>query len=175
VTPGADGTFSVAGVPPGQYRLEVTGPGGTTSKWTLQSARAKSQNVIDKPFEVRPNENAEGIVVTFTDRPTEVSGTLFDSANRPAAEYFVMMFSADRTLWTPRSRVVRAPVRADSTGKFTIAGLPAGDYYICALPDFEPSVLNDPSFLEQLVPGSIKILLAEGEKRRQDLRLAVAR
>jgi hypothetical protein len=175
VTPGADGTFSVAGVPPGQYRLEVTGPGGTTSKWTLQSARAKSQNVIDKPFEVRPNENAEGIVVTFTDRPTEVSGTLFDSANRPAAEYFVMMFSADRTLWTPRSRVVRAPVRADSTGKFTIAGLPAGDYYICALPDFEPSVLNDPSFLEQLVPGSIMILLAEGEKRKQDLRLAVAR
>jgi len=171
VAPGADGTFSLLGVPPGQYRLEVSGL-GATSKWTLQSASSNTQNVIDKPFEVRPNENVEGLVLTFTDRPTEVSGTLIDSANRPAAEYFVMMFSADRSLWTPRSRAVRAPVRADSTGKFTIAGLPAGDYYICALPDFEQSTLYDPSFLEQLVPGSIKISLGEGEKRKQDLRLA---
>jgi hypothetical protein len=151
--------------------LEVSGL-GATSKWTLQSASSNTQNVIDKPFEVRPSENVEGLVLTFTDRPTEVSGTLIDSANRPAAEYFVMMFSADRSLWTPRSRAVRAPVRADSTGKFTIAGLPAGDYYICALPDFEQSTLYDPSFLEQLVPGSIKISLGEGEKRKQDLRLA---
>jgi hypothetical protein len=171
VAPGANGTFSVAGVPPGQYRLEVIGP-GPTSKWTLQSATLKAQNVIDKPFEVRPNESVEGLVLTFTDRQTEVSGTLVDSANRPAAEYFVMMFSADRSLWTPRSRGVRAPVRADSTGTFTIAGLPAGDYYICALPDFEQSSLYDPSFLEQLVPASIKLSLAEGEKRKQDLKLA---
>jgi hypothetical protein len=170
----SDGTFSLAGVPPGQYRLQVTGP-GNASKWTLRSANSKAQNVVDKLFEVRPAENVEGIVLAFTDRQTEVFGTLVDSANRPAAEYFVMMFSADRTLWTPRSRAVRAPVRADSTGKFTIAGLPAGDYYICALPDFEPSTLSDPSFLEQLVAGSIKISLADGEKRKQDLRLAVAR
>jgi hypothetical protein len=135
----------------------------------------KAQNVVDKPFEVRPAENVEGIVLTFTDRQTEVFGTLLDSANRPAAEYFVMMFSADRTLWTPRSRAVRAPVRADSTGQFTIAGLPAGDYYICALPDFDQSTLNDPSFLEQLVSGSIKISLADGEKRKQDMRLAGGR
>jgi hypothetical protein len=171
VAPGSDGRFSLAGVPPGQFRLEVS-TSGSASKWTLRAATSKTQNVIDKPFEVRPNENVDGLVLTFTDRQTEVTGTLVDSANRPAAEYFVMMFSADRTLWTPRSRFVRAPVRADSAGAFTIAGLPAGDYYICALPDFEPGALNDPTFLEQLVPGSIKLSLAEGERRKQDMKLA---
>jgi hypothetical protein len=52
-----------------------------------------------------------------------------------------------------------------------MAGLPSGDYLLCALTEYEPAQLNDPAFLEQLVPASVRITLADGEKRTQDLRI----
>jgi hypothetical protein len=49
--------------------------------------------------------------------------------------------------------------------------LPAGDYYVCALTDLDPSDLYDPAFLDQLAPVSFKITLADGEKKVQNLKL----
>ena len=43
---------------------------------------------------------------------------------------------------------------------------------MCAVTDLEPGDLYDPVFLEQLIPGSFKISLAEAEKKVQDLKLA---
>ena len=58
-----------------------------------------------------------------------------------------------------------------SAGKFVIGDVPAGEYYIAVLIDADPGDLNEPSFLEQLIPSSIRITLGEGEKKAQDLRL----
>jgi|SRR5579862_5174635 len=164
-----DGHFSIVGVPPGQYRFDNFGQ--ASGNWTLRSAIVNARNVVDLPFDLRPSEPIEGVVVTFSDRKTEISGRLLDAAGRPAPEYYVMVFSADRALWTPRSRAVRAPVRVDTTGHYLVSGLPAGDYFICALPDFDPAGWSDPSQLEQLTSVSIKITLREGESKTQDLKL----
>ena len=67
---------------------------------------------------------------------------------------------------------MRPPTRPASDGKYRLPGLPPGDYYVAALTEFEPSDMYDASFLEQLIPASFKITLAEGEKKTQDLRLA---
>jgi protocatechuate 3,4-dioxygenase beta subunit len=175
-TVNADGSFELAGVTPGAYRIDAYAPGfamdASMPSWSLRSASFKGQNLTDLPFEVRPNESLSGVTITFTDKTTEVSGTLFDSAGRPAPDYYVMAYPADRKQWFQTARALRTPVRPDSAGKYTIKALPAGDYYICALPDFEQSKLYDPSFLEQLVPGSIKLSLVEGEKKTQNMKLA---
>jgi hypothetical protein len=172
----ADGSFELAGVTPGAYRIDGYAPGfaidPAAPSWSLRSASLKGRNLTDLPFEVRPNESLSGVTITFIDKTTEVSGTLFDSAGRPAPDYYVMAYPADRGWWFQNARALRTPVRPDSTGKYTIKGLPAGDYYICALPDFELNTLYDPSFLEQLVPGSIKVSLVEGEKKTQNMKLA---
>jgi hypothetical protein len=63
-------------------------------------------------------------------------------------------------------------VRASTDGSFSIPGLPAGEYYICALTEYDPATASDPSFLAPLVAASVKITLTDGEKKMQVLKLA---
>lgn len=176
-TASADGTFVVKGVAPNKYRLTVTGQGifmgqalpGST--WSLKSAMFNGRDVSDLPFDVRPNEDAAGMVVTFTDRPTEISGSVVDRAGRPAPGFPIVVFSTDRAYWTVGSRRIQQ-VRPSSDGKYKLSGLPAGEYYVCAVTDLDQSQLYDPSALDALAAGSFKITLADGEKKVQDLKLA---
>jgi protocatechuate 3,4-dioxygenase beta subunit len=173
----ADGTFTFRGVTPGKYRLSVSGMGMvlgqavTGSGWTLKSAMLNGRDIADVPVEIKPNEDATGLVVTVTDRPTEVSGAVIDQAGRPAPGFPIIVFSTDRAYWTVGSRRIQQ-ARPSSDGKYKLTGLPAGEYYVCAVTDLDPTQLYDPAFLETLSGGSFKITLADGEKKTQDLKLA---
>ena len=173
----ADGTFVVKGVAPNRYRVSVTGQGLFMGQqlpgagWTLKSAMLNGRDVADLPFEVRPNEDASGLIVTFTNRPTEISGSLLDRAGRPAPGFPIVVFSTDRAYWTIGSRRIQQ-ARPSSDGKYKLSGLPAGEYYVCAVTDLEQGQLYEPSWLDALTAGSFKITLADGEKKVQDLKLA---
>jgi protocatechuate 3,4-dioxygenase beta subunit len=176
-TVSADGTFVVKGVAPSKYRVTVTGQGILMgqqlpgSAWTLKSAMFNGRDVSDLPFDLKPNEDAAGMVVTFTDHPTEISGSVVDRAGRPAPGFPIVVFSTDRAYWTVGSRRIQQ-VRPSSDGKYKLSGLPAGEYYVCAVTDLDQGQLYDPSALDALAAGSFKITLADGEKKVQDLKLA---
>jgi hypothetical protein len=168
----ADGTFAVTGVGPGLYRLTANlAPAGVPPNvWSARSSIVRGADSLDDPFEVRDQDIA-GTTITFTDHPAQISGVILDAGGRPAQEYFIVAYAADRSFWMPQSRRVRS-VRPGTTGRFTLSGLPPGDYYICALTDVENNRLSTPEFLEPLIQASLKISLAEGEKKTQDLRVA---
>jgi len=63
-------------------------------------------------------------------------------------------------------------VRPGTDGRFTISGLPPGEYYIAALTEFDNADISDAGFLEAIAKAAIKITLAEGEMKSQDLKLA---
>jgi hypothetical protein len=167
----ADGTFVIAGVGPGEYKLHANVPAGTaaTSPWSLKSAMVSNIDALDVSFSVRTEVG--GAVITFTDSPTELTGSLLDTAGKPALEYFIVAFPVDQTHWTPGSRRIRS-ARPGNTGSFRIAGLPPGEYYVCAMTDLEPNMLYTPGYLEPLVAASIKLTLVDGEKKTQDLKIA---
>ncbi len=178
----ADGTFSVAGVAPGRYRMNSplammamgTMPASMLSAmgggWTLKSVLANGRDIADAPIEIRAGVDLSGVVVTFTDRPSELSGTVLDGAGRPTPGFPIVVFSTDRMYWTPGSRRVQQ-ARPASDGTFTVTGLPAGEYFVCAVPSVDRTEVYDPAFLDQLVPGSFKITIQDGEKKTQDLKL----
>ena len=172
----ADGTFRLVGVTPGRYLLSASAPPATPvpgSTWLVRSAMANNVDVADLPLEVHPDQDISNIVVTFTDKAAEVSGTLLDAAGRPTPEFSIIVFSTDRKMWQQRSRRLRPPVRPGTDGKFRIPNLLAGEYFVAALTDFEPADVYNPAFLEQVAAaGAIKITLGEGEKKVQDLRVA---
>ena len=60
---------------------------------------------------------------------------------------------------------------ATDTGAYSIAGLPGGEYYLCALTELDATLQYEPEYLEQLIPAAIKISLAEGEKKQQNLQV----
>jgi hypothetical protein len=176
----ADGTFAFEGVAPGSYLVSasgpgmtpVTGPGRPAPAWVLNSVLSGGRDVTDTPLEIGANQNVADLVVTFTDRVTELSGRLLDGAGRPAPEYYVLVFGANPQHWRQGSRWLRPPTRPGSDGRFSLAGLPPGDYYLAALPEFEQSEWHTPAFLQEVVPGAIRLSLAEGEQKVQDIRLA---
>lgn len=164
-----DGKFVFSQVPPGIFRLRIGGrpPAG----WVLRSAMVNGVDASDVAFEVRPNENLEGVVVTLTDRAAEISGTLQTAEGKPAPEYVLVVFSADARFRVPRSRRTQH-VRPDVNGRFIVRDLPAGDYLISAVTDVEDGQWNDPAFLAELAASSpIRIVLAEGDKKVQDIRI----
>jgi len=176
----ADGTFTFQGATPGRYRVGASipvalagvaagAPAGTAT-WWLKSVVYNGVDTLDSALEIS-NADLSGIVITFTDRPTNLSGRLLDAKGRAATDYWVVAFPTSRELWAPGSRRIRT-ARPDIDGKFEISGLPPGDYGLVALTDLDQADLSDPAFLEQLAAASVKITLAEGEKKKQDLKLS---
>jgi hypothetical protein len=177
VTVSSDGTFVAKGLSPGQYRITTAGgvlsslaPTERIDPWTLKSVMFGGRDVADTGIEV--NQNVSNVTVTFTDRPSELTGTVFDQAGRVTPEFPIVVFSTDKTYWVSGSRRVKQ-ARPASDGTFKVVGLPAGEYFVCAVTAVEQSELADPAFLEQLAASGykIKIAIRAGEKTVQDLKL----
>jgi len=162
-----DGTFTFDGVGPGKWR--VTGA-SLPPNWSLRSAMLGDRDTLDAPLEVRLGQPIADLSVTITDRPTAITGTIFDAAGQPTSEYSMVAFSTDRALWTVPRRV-SSVTRLSSDGRFTITGLPPGEYYLAVSADLDPVELSDPAFLESLVAAAIRVAIVEGERKVQDYRI----
>jgi hypothetical protein len=161
----ADGTFRFNGIFPAAYRLRASFPQAATSDWALKSAVHGGRDFVDVPVEI--TADLSDLVVTISDVHAQVSGTLTDSGGRPAPDLNVLVFPASRDLWKSDRRV--RTTRASDAGTYRIAGLPAGEYYVCALTEVDRQLMYEASYLQQLVPAALKITLADGEKRTLNL------
>ena len=159
------GRFRVEGALPGRYRLNVA----VSAPYAARSAMLGEQDVIDAPFEIAPNGNIEGVTVTLTDVVTSLGGRLMGADGQPASHLYVLAFSQNREHWAVNSRRI-ASARAGEDGSYAFAGLPPGDYFLCALTEIDTTLQYEPTYLEELVPASIKLSLGEGEKKIQHLR-----
>jgi hypothetical protein len=173
VQPDATGAFTIHGISPGNYRLTATIPTlrAETQVWQLKSATINGRDTLDGLIELRAA--ADDALITFTDRTTEVSGSVQDAAGQPAPEYHVVLFSADKSHWTPLSRRIRS-VRPGADGKYQVPNLPPGDYLVAAVNDIEPGEWFDHAVLDQLSRTAVALTIGDGEKKVQDLRLAGA-
>ena len=164
------GTFRFSSVPPGFYVLKITPPPQVAAKWTMKSAQARGRDLLDGRFEMKPGTELDGVVVTFTDRPTGITGRLVDAAGGAVARYSVIVFPVDRSLWLPDSRRIRATPPAND-GSFSVMGLPPGEYALAAAEDIDAADLADPALLARLLASAYRFTLAEGETKKQDLQI----
>ena len=132
----------------------------------------KGQDALEVPFEVLPNESISDVVITYTDQITDLTGRLIDGKEQPVAGYFVVLIPTNRSAWVPGSRRLRFPARTSPDGRYRVANLPPGEYFMVALTEFDQQDLYDPTFLEQLAAAGFKITLGEGEKKVMDLKVA---
>jgi carboxypeptidase family protein len=160
-----DGTFESTGLLPGGYRLLPARPVG----WRLRSAMLGDRDLLDYPFEIGGDRDVTGVVVTYTDQRTEIRGTIQTATGAPVADYFVVVFSSNPALWGMGSRRVQT-ARPATDGHYVVRDLPAGEYLLAAVDDFDPADLQDPSFLRALQGSASKITVLEGQAQTMDFR-----
>lgn len=163
----AEGRFTIASVVPGRYRLTASGAG---TGWFLGSATIEGHDSLDFPVEVKPNQNINGAVVTFVDRQSELTGTIVNERAQPVPDYTLIVYPADQRFWTPQSRRIQS-TRPATDGRYSFRNLPAGDYRLVPVYDPEPGSWFDPAFLQQLETASVRVSIADGEKKEQHLRV----
>jgi hypothetical protein len=147
----ADGTFTFQGATPGRYRVGATVPqtqtgvasgapaGTTTPTWWLKSVVHNGVDTLDSALEIS-NADLSGIVITFIDRPTNLSGRLLDAAAaRPLTTGWSR--SDESRIVGPGSRI-----RTRRTSTASLIRPPPGDYGLVALTDLDQADLSDPAF-----------------------------
>jgi hypothetical protein len=167
----SDGSFKITNVSPGRYTLRVSGAAG----FALKSSMVRGRDSLDYPFEVENDDISDGLVTMVPGAGwvgTELGGTITDQTGQPAVDYTIVVFSSDQRFWTPGSRRILTS-RPATDGKYSVRGLPAGDYQIAALADLEPGMQYDLDFLKALLPASTRVTLGDGAKVTQDLRITV--
>lgn len=170
----AGGSFRVEGLPPGRYGVSASWPGirrADGEGWWLTDISIGGRSIGDAPIDVRLSENVADVTIGFRDRIGMIEGRLTDPAGQPAAEYFVLAFPAERSLWTTTSRRAVPAVRPGTDGRFRLAGLLAGDYYVAVVTAIEPDEVMDPAYLSAILPGAIRLAVKDGETVRQDLKI----
>jgi Carboxypeptidase regulatory-like domain len=163
-----DGTFTIAGVVPGQYRFPAIMQGVRTpiGAWWLKSLVAGGRNLLDGPLDLR--QTVSDATVTFADDASGIAGRLTDATGAAVRDAFVVVFSTDRAFWFFNSRRI-VGTRATPDGRYSIRNLPPGDYRILATADLEQGEWFDPAVLERLLPSAPAITVTGAEKKTQDI------
>jgi protocatechuate 3,4-dioxygenase beta subunit len=128
-----DGSFEIRSVPPGRYTITVD---EAPEPWIVESARLGDIDALDRPIELQ-HDDVAGLVLTFTDVRTEVSG-LVTRGGRPVGAYELIAFPVAELFSSRRIQVTRS----DTAGRYAFHGLPPGDYAVAHVPS---TLMDDPA------------------------------
>jgi hypothetical protein len=136
----------------------------------LRSAVVSGQDTLDLPFVLQPNQAVADAAITFSDHPAQLTGAVLNGAGVAAPEYTVILFPVEQSLWLPQARRIQG-VRPSADGAYIFRNLPAGSYLVVAADDVETGEWFDPAVLQRLAPAAVRITIADGEQKVQDLRV----
>ena len=167
----ANGRFTVSDVLPGSYRVTAAVPGvpSAAPAWVVQSITVDGEDALDMPLDVK-GRPVTGMVVTLTDRISELSGLVVDEKGKPATEHTLVLYPVDEKYWFFQSRRIRT-TRAGEDGRYSFRVVPPGDYRLATLLDPEPGAWYDKAVLSDLESTAVRISLAEGEKKIENVRV----
>jgi hypothetical protein len=169
-----DGRFATVGYPPGRYTVSASisvptvQSGGTT--WRFRSATVGGRDVNDEGLAVDADD-ITSLVLTFSDRSSDVTGTVMDAKGQPDRTATVIVIPADSQAWkqgTPNPRRLRT-ARPSTTGAFALNDLPPGSYFIAAISEESMDNWQDPKTLEAITRVATQFTLGEGNKLTQSL------
>ena len=166
----AQNNFSSFGQPAGRYFVRVP---WSVAGWHFEGAMLGDRNLSITPIELGA-EDVTGLVMKFSARPlAEISGVVRAGQVPAPAGTSVIVFPVDRATWTelgqnpPNFRNVA--VVAD--GRYVVSGLPPGEYFVATTREGRID-WSESRNLDALSRQAIKIQIARGEKKIQDLVLS---
>lgn len=166
-TKGATLTFSTVAAG-GKYIVRPVETGG----WFVRSVTLRGKDITDRVFDLQ--EDATSIVVTYTDRPSKVSGTVTDVQGSPSTTAVVLAFPVDAQRWSGYGASPRTLKSALTSrhGVYTIDHLPPGEYYAIAVAADDIDGWKHPAVLETLATQATRLTIGADETPKTlDLRV----
>jgi len=164
-----EGHFTISGVSAGAHLIR---PSNGSRTWVLKSVTVGDRDMTDTPFQVRGGQDLADVTVVFTDKQSEISGTLTTESGTPVPEFTVLAFPTDAALWRPQARQIMT-ARPDQTGKYRIRGLPPGDYYLATVDPSEQGEWFEPAYLDEHRAGATRLVLGEGDVKTKDFKVTL--
>jgi hypothetical protein len=160
-TKGATLSFSTVAAG-GQYIVRPYELGG----WFVHSVTLGGKDITDRVFDLQTDTTS--LVVTYTDRPSKVSGTVTDERGAASPTAVVLVFPVDPQRWSGYGASPRTLKSALTTrsGVYTIDHLPPGDYYAIAIGAADIDGWRDPGTLEALANQATRLSVAAGDATR---------
>jgi hypothetical protein len=165
----ADGQFATPSTWPGRYLIRA---GAAPPGWTFKSATYQGRNVSETPIDIA-TADLEDVVITFTDHPRKIDGSVQVPQGQTGAGVVVLLFPVEPAGWTDYGRSSRRVrrVRASPTGTFTVASPPDGEYFLIAIPDEQAADWQNPALFTTLGAIADRIHVREGQSMTHALTL----
>lgn len=154
--------FSVTGLRAGEYVIRPSGPGQTVVRIV-----ANGQDVTAGTIDTSSGDISD-VVVTMTTKTTKVSGNVRDAALGRRTS--VVAFPIETRQW---SRYGFTPLTIKTTSfagpRYTLTGLPPGDYFVVAVDSAFGGAWRDPAWLEAASHVATRVTLKWEEPVTIDL------
>jgi hypothetical protein len=143
-------------VVPGRYLITIN----TAPPWTLASVTTGDRDLTDRAFEL--DADIDDLVVTFTNTPSTLSGSVRVPTGTAADAMSVYLFPSDRTRWRDASASTRSfqVTRVSASGAFSFSTVIPGSYVVAAMGDDNAAGWPDVSLLTALAGAGQAVIVA---------------
>jgi hypothetical protein len=165
----ANGGF-VTGLPGGAYLPRTETPDG----WRVKAIQLNGRDATDGPIQLMGDSS---LVFVLTNQVAELFGTVRDDRGAPDTHALVAVFPVNQARWTGYAQWpwrIRSTETSDN-GVYRFIDLPAGEYYVLALPESLAQSWQDPNTLARLARSASRAVVEDNERKVQDLRKATVR
>jgi hypothetical protein len=159
-----DGTFEVLNVFDGSYRVRVL---GYPEEYYVKSVRAGGSEVLESGLTVSRSQPPARLEIVLCPDGGRVEGTVLKE-QVPVARAWVVL--APDTAHRDRAEMYRMR-ETDLLGRFSLVGLPPGDYTLFAWEPVQGTDYTDPDFFEAFRGLGTSIHVEEGQQQAVQLEL----
>jgi hypothetical protein len=144
----------------------------------MKGAMLGDRDLSDSPIQLETSDVPD-VVITFTDRPSSLTGHVQSKEQASKEGIEVVVFPADSKAWVDKDKGINPRrfrrVGVSPTGSYEITPLPPGAYYVAAIRESEATDWMDPKVLESLSTSAAHVQIDDGEKAVQNLRVQEVR
>ncbi len=163
-----DGSFTLENVPHDRYRINVF---GFPRDYYLKAARVSGEDVLDEGLDLSLGAPSGPLEITISAAGGRIDGAVLTEEQEGFGGASVVLVPEERR--RDQRRFYKSTT-TDQHGRFTLRGIPPGDYKLFAWEEIEHGAYQDAAFLRRYEEQGEPVEVEEGSRLRVQFHLIPA-